>query len=75
VFTVSARAAPEYAVGPVVLSLPCVIGSSGVERQPLLAMSEEERRTLRRSAEMLEAAYHSLAPAARARWRRTESEA
>jgi L-lactate dehydrogenase len=63
IFMVSAPATEEYGIGDVVLGLPCVIGRSGVERQLLLTLSDEERRLLERSAEVLETAYRSLAAA------------
>ena len=60
IFMVSVLAAEEYGIGPVVLSLPCVIGRAGVDRQLPLAMSAEEQRMLQRSAAVLEQAYRSL---------------
>jgi L-lactate dehydrogenase len=63
IFMVSAPAAEEYGIGGVVLSLPCVIGRRGVERQLLLTLSEDEQRLLQRSAAVLDTAYRSLAAA------------
>jgi L-lactate dehydrogenase len=63
IFMVSAPAAEEYGIGDVVLSLPCVIGGRGVERQLLLTLSEDEQRLLQRSAAVLDTAYRSLAAA------------
>ena len=63
IFMVSVPAAEEYGIGDVVLSMPCVIGRGGVERQLLLTLSEDEQRLLRRSAAVLESAYRSLAEA------------
>jgi L-lactate dehydrogenase len=60
IFMVSAQAAKEYGIGPAVLSLPCVIGGAGVDRQLLLPMSEEEQLRLQRSAAVLDQAYRSL---------------
>ncbi|HEY1277749.1 MAG TPA: hypothetical protein VGF25_22770 [Thermoleophilaceae bacterium] len=60
IFMVSVRAAEEYGIGEAVLSVPCVIGRGGVERQLLLTLSEDERRRLEHSAEVLETAYRSL---------------
>jgi L-lactate dehydrogenase len=61
IFMVSVPAAEEYGIGDVVLSMPCVIGRGGVERQLLLKLSEDEQRLLQRSAAVLESAYRSLA--------------
>ena len=63
IFMVSVPAAGEYGIGDVVLSMPCVIGRGGVERQLLLTLSEDEQRLLQRSAAVLESAYRSLAEA------------
>ena len=63
IFMVSVPAAEEYGIGDVVLSMPCVIGRGGVERQLLLTLSEDEQRLLQRSAAVLESAYRSLAEA------------
>jgi L-lactate dehydrogenase len=57
---VSVRAAAEYEIGPVVLSLPCVVGSAGIVRQLHLRMSDSEQRLLQQSAAVLEAAHRSL---------------
>jgi L-lactate dehydrogenase len=63
IFMVSVPAAEEYGIGHAVLSLPCVIGRRGVERQLLLTLSDDERRRLQHSAEVLDKAYRSLAEA------------
>jgi len=60
IFMVSALAAPQYGIGPVVLGLPCVIGATGVDRQLLLTLSAEENQMLQRSAAILDRAYRSL---------------
>ncbi len=60
IFMVSALAAAEYGIGPVALSLPCVIGAAGVDRQLLLPMTAAEQQMLRRSAAILDSAYRSL---------------
>ena len=44
---VSVPAAPEYGIGAVALSLPCVAAAAGAERQ-LLPMSAEEQAMLQR---------------------------
>lgn len=62
IFMVSALAAPAYGIGPVALSLPCIIGRGGIARQLLLTMSTQEQQTLQRSAAILDRAYQSLSP-------------
>lgn len=62
IFMVSTLAAAEYGIGPVALSLPCVVGVGGAERQLLLPMSAEEQQSLQRSAAILDRAYQSLNP-------------
>jgi L-lactate dehydrogenase len=62
IFMVSVLAAEEYGIGPVALSLPCIVGRGGIARQLILSMSEEERRMLERSASILDQAYRSLSP-------------
>jgi L-lactate dehydrogenase len=62
IFMVSVLAAQEYGIGPVALSLPCIVGRGGIARQLVLTMSEEERRMLERSATILDQAYKSLSP-------------
>jgi L-lactate dehydrogenase len=61
IFMVSALAAEQYGIGPVVLGLPCVIGAAGVNRQLVLALSAEEQQMLKHSAAILDRAYRSLA--------------
>jgi L-lactate dehydrogenase len=63
IFMVSVRPAEEYAIGEAVLSVPCVIGRAGVDRQLVLRLSDDEQQSLQRSAEVLDAAYGSLAGA------------
>jgi L-lactate dehydrogenase len=60
-FMVSVKAPERYRLGPVVLSLPSVIGAGGVERHLPLSLSADERALLERSAAILESAYRSLA--------------
>src|SRR6266487_6929304 len=57
---VSVLAAQEYGIGPVALSLPCIVGRGGIARQLMLSMSEEEERMLQHSAVVLDKAYQSL---------------
>lgn len=66
IFMVSALAAHEYGIGPVALSLPCIIGRGGIARQLLLNMSKQEQRMLQRSAAILDRTYQSLSPRPRA---------
>jgi L-lactate dehydrogenase len=61
IFMVSVPAAEEYGIGGVVLSVPCVVGRAGVERQLVLSMSQDEQQMLQRSAAILDTAYQSLA--------------
>jgi L-lactate dehydrogenase len=63
IFMVSVPAEEGYGIGDVVLSLPCIVGRAGAERQLVLSLSEDERRLLRRSAEVLDSAYRSLTAA------------
>jgi L-lactate dehydrogenase len=63
IFMVSVPAAEEYGIAGVVLSVPCVIGRAGVERQLLLTLSEDEQRRLAQSAAVVDTAYRSLAAA------------
>jgi L-lactate dehydrogenase len=60
IFMISVLAAEQYGIGPVALSLPCVVGRAGVARQVLLTMSEQERRMLEGSAAVLDEAYRSI---------------
>jgi L-lactate dehydrogenase len=62
IFMVSVPAAPEYGIGMVALSLPCVVAAAGAERQLLLPMSAQEQTLLQRSAAILDQAYRSLNP-------------
>jgi hypothetical protein len=57
---VSVLAGLEYGIGPVALSLPCIVGRGGIARQLMLSMSEEEQRMLQHSAAVLDKAYQSL---------------
>src|SRR5205823_1038683 len=57
---VSALAGRGYGIGPVALSLPCIVGRGGIARQLMLSMSEEEQRMLQHSAAVLDKAYQSL---------------
>jgi L-lactate dehydrogenase len=60
IFMISVLAAEQYGIGPVALSLPCIVGRAGVARQILLTMSVQERRMLQRSAAVLDEAYRSI---------------
>jgi L-lactate dehydrogenase len=58
IFPVSVRADSNYGVGSeVVLGLPCIISSRGIERQLLLPRNAYEQRLLEESASKLNEAY------------------
>ena len=56
-FVVSAPVSDAYGIGDAVLSLPCVIGRRGVDRQLVLRLSGDEQRLLERSAAVVDEAY------------------
>ncbi|MEH2466619.1 malate dehydrogenase [Nostoc sp.] len=61
IFPVSVRADSNYGVGnQVVLGLPCIISSQGIERQLVLPRNADEQRLLEESATKLNQAYDSL---------------
>ncbi|QMS90063.1 L-lactate dehydrogenase [Nostoc edaphicum CCNP1411] len=61
IFPVSVRADSNYGVGSeVVLGLPCIISSQGIERQLVLPRNPHEQRLLEESATKLNEAYNSL---------------
>ncbi|MEH2338271.1 L-lactate dehydrogenase [Nostoc sp.] len=61
IFPVSVRADSNYGVGnKVVLGLPCIISSQGIERQLVLPRNADEQRLLEESATKLNQAYDSL---------------
>ena len=61
IFPVSVRADSNYGVGSeVILGLPCIIGSTGIERQLLLLRNAHEQRLLEESANKLNQAYNFL---------------
>ncbi|MEH2283494.1 MAG: hypothetical protein V7K90_19540 [Nostoc sp.] len=60
IFPVSARADFNYGVGSeIVLGLPCIISSIGIERQLVLPRNAHEQRLLEESASKLNEAYNS----------------
>ncbi len=62
IFPVSTRADSNYGVGSeVVLGLPCIISSQGIERQLVLPRNAYEQRLLEQSATKLNEAYNSEA--------------
>jgi L-lactate dehydrogenase len=65
IFMVSVLAAEQYGIGPVALSLPCIVGRAGITRQLMLTMSGQERQMLQHSAAILDQAYQTLSPAHR----------
>lgn len=61
IFPVSVIADSNYGVGSeVVLGLPCIISSQGIERQLVLSRNAHEQRLLEESATKLNEAYNSL---------------
>jgi L-lactate dehydrogenase len=61
IFTVSARALPDYGIGgDVVLGLPCAIGRGGITRRLVLSLNTEERQQLEKSAAVLTTARCSV---------------
>ncbi|MEH2442203.1 L-lactate dehydrogenase [Nostoc sp.] len=61
IFPVSVRADSNYGVGSeVILGLPCIISSQGIERQLVLPRNPDEQRLLEESATKLNEAYNSL---------------
>ncbi|OYD96871.1 L-lactate dehydrogenase [Nostoc sp. 'Peltigera membranacea cyanobiont' 210A] len=61
IFPVSVIADSNYGVGgEVVLGLPCIISSQGIERQLVLPRNAHEQRLLEESATKLNEAYSSL---------------
>jgi L-lactate dehydrogenase len=61
IFTVSARALPDYGIGSeIALGLPRAIGRKGVARRLLLQLNAEEQGRLEKSAMVLATAYRSL---------------
>ena len=62
IFPVSARADSNYGVGSeIVLGLPCIISSIGIERKLVLPRNAHEQRLLEESASKLNEAYNSRA--------------
>ncbi|MEH2452614.1 malate dehydrogenase [Nostoc sp.] len=60
IFPVSVRADSNYGIGSeVVLGLPCIISSIGIERQLVLPRNADEQRLLEESATKLNQAYDS----------------
>ena len=53
ILTVSVPAGGRYGIPDAALSLPCVVGRSGVERVLEVGLSPEEERLLRQSAEVI----------------------
>jgi len=63
VLTVSTVLQGEYGLEGVCLSVPCVVGSNGIERIVETDLTEEERQGLRRSADIIRCEISSLNPA------------
>lgn len=60
VLSVSSLMTGQYGVSDMCLSLPCVVGSNGIEEVLTLPMSPEEEEGFRRSAEKLKQTYAQL---------------
>lgn len=61
IFPVSVRADSNYGIdSDIVLGLPCIISSIGIERQLVLPRNADEQRLLEESATKLNEAYNSL---------------
>jgi L-lactate dehydrogenase len=50
----------EHGIEDIVLSMPCVVGSSGIENQIPIVMSDEEIARLQESAKILKEILASL---------------
>ncbi|MEH2243407.1 hypothetical protein [Nostoc sp.] len=60
IFLVSVRADSNYGIGnEVVLGLPCIISSIGIERQLVLPKNAHQQHLLKESATKLNKAYNS----------------
>lgn len=53
ILPVSALMQGEYGIEGVVLSMPCIVGKNGIETKVPLKLTEEEKTSLRRSAQIL----------------------
>ncbi len=60
VLPVSTSMHGEYGIEDVVLSMPCVVGSNGIEVQVPVVLSDEEIKKLQESAEILKATIGTL---------------
>ena len=60
VLPVSTSMHGEYGIEDVVLSMPCVVGSDGIEVQVPVVLSDEEIKKLQESAEILKATIGTL---------------
>ena len=50
----------EYGIEDVVLSMPCVVGSDGIEVQVPMVLNEEEKSKLQESAKILKETIDSI---------------
>lgn len=50
----------EYGISDVVLSMPCVVGSNGIEMQVPVVLNNEEKQKLQKSAEILKETVNAL---------------
>ena len=60
IITVSTLINDKYGINDVCLSLPCVIGSNGIEREVFPKLTEEEEGKLRASAKALRAVIDQI---------------
>ncbi|MBQ5851338.1 MAG: L-lactate dehydrogenase, partial [Lachnospiraceae bacterium] len=50
----------EYGIEDVVLSMPCVVGSNGIEMQVPVVINDEEKEKLQESARILKETLSTL---------------
>ena len=60
ILPVSTAMTGAYGIDGVVLSMPCVVGQSGIETQVPIELTKDEVKALRKSAETLKTIYQSI---------------
>lgn len=60
ILPVSTAMTGAYGIDGVVLSMPCVVGQSGIETQVPIELTKDEVKALRKSAETLKTIYESI---------------
>lgn len=60
ILPVSTAMTGAYGIDGVVLSMPCIVGKSGIETQVPIQLTEEEKADLQKSAETLKQIYSSI---------------